>query len=131
MLLALCPLFIAMPETANYALQDNIKRAEKRLAAKKKKIQEELEELARLRNGQSDEITSTELDGGILPIGTISQRTATDSILGLDTIRVYDGQRLSRGAGASITESISIQSTTDETMKRRNDEAFILILANL
>ena len=131
MLLALWPLFIAMPETANHALQDNIKRAEKRLAAKKKKIQEELEELARLRNGTSDEITSTELDGGILPSGTISQRTATDSILGLDTVRVHDGQRLSRGTRTSIAEDLSIQSGIDETMRRRNDEAFILILANL
>jgi len=131
MLLALCPLFIAIPETANYALQDNIKRAAKRTEEKKRKIQEERERLARLRNGPVDEITGTELDGGILPIGTISQRTATDSILGLDTVRVHDGQRLSRGTGASVTESVSVSTGIDETMKRRNDEAFILILANL
>jgi hypothetical protein len=117
-----------MPEPSNYALLDQRKRDERRLAKKRKQVEEEL---ARRRNGPIDEITSTELDGGILPSGTISQRTATDSILGLDTIRAHDGQRLSRGIGTSITESISIQSGIDETMKRRNDEAFILILANL
>ena len=131
MLLALWPLFIAMPETANYALLDQQKRDERRLAKKKKQIADEL--AARRLNVSTDDVST---DGRVVNpvdaiLGNITERSITDGVLGYGTDGVPDVRGLSGLAGTSIaaidTKSLGI----DEAMKRRNDEAFFLILASL
>ena len=130
MLLALWPLFIAMPETANYALLDQQKRDARRLAKRKKLIEEEL---ARRRNVSSNNVST---DGLVVDpvdaiIGNIGAGGITNGILGYDADGMPDGRGLSELSGISLAalnlESLAI----DLAIKRRNDEAFILILANL
>lgn len=131
MLLALWPALIAMPETANYALRDQQKRDERRLAAKKKQIADELS--ARRLNVSTDDVST---NGRMVApvdaiVGNITERSIADGILGYGAGGMSDGRRLSELSGASITE-INIESLgIDEAMKRRNDEAFFLILASL
>lgn len=131
MLLALWPALIAMPETANYALLDQQKRDERRLAKKKKQIEDEL--AARRLNVSTDDVPT---DGRMVApvdaiIGNITERSIADGILGYGTDGVADGRGLSELAGASIA-TINIESSSiDEAMKRRNDEALFLILASL
>jgi hypothetical protein len=130
MLLALWPLFIAMPETANYALLDQQKRDARRLAKRKQLIDEEL---ARRRNVRSNDVIT---DGRMVAaidaiIGNIGTGSSTDGILGYDTDGMQDGRGLPDLSGISLAalnlESLEI----NLAIKRRNDEAFILILANL
>lgn len=130
MLLALWPALIAMPETANYALLDQQKRDERRLAARKKLIEDEL---ARRRNvSTGDGSVYTGLDTGATDGGNIDEQSS----IGNDILR-YDA---TAGAGRDGLPSLSlgvnaesglIQDGIDKAMKRRNDDAFILILANL
>lgn len=120
-----------MPETANYALLDQQKRDERRLAKKKKQIADEL--AARRLNVSTDDVST---DGRVVNpvdaiLGNITERSITDGVLGYGTDGVPDVRGLSGLAGTSIaaidTKSLGI----DEAMKRRNDEAFFLILASL
>lgn len=131
MLLALWPLLIAMPETANYALLDQQKRDERRIAAKKKQIADEI--AARRLNVSSNDVAT--YGRMVAPsdaiVGNLTERSIADGILGHGTDGVSDGRGLSGLAGASIA-TINIESSSiDEAMKRRNDEAFFLILASL
>ena len=120
-----------MPETANYALLDQQKRDERRLAKKKKQIADEL--AARRLNVSTDDVST---DGRMVNpvdaiIGNITERSITDGVLGYDTNGVSDGRGLPEMSGTSIAE-VDIESLgIDIAMKRSNDEAFFLILASL
>jgi len=130
MLLALWPLFIAMPETANYALLDQQKRDARRLAERKKLIEDEL---ARRRNVSTvnDSTDGLVVDASDAIIGNIGAGSVTNGILGLNADGMPDGRGLSELSGAS-TAALNIESSgIDIAMKRRNSEALILILSNL
>lgn len=118
-------------KVVNYALRDQQKRDERRLSAKKKQIAYELAE--RRLNVSTDDVST---DGRMVDsvdaiVGNIKERSATNGILGYGTDGVSDVRGLSELAGTGLaagdTESLGI----DEAMKRRNDEAFFLILASL
>ena len=120
-----------MPETANYALLDQQKRDERRLAAKKKQIADEL--ATRRLNVSTDDVST---DGRMVDsvdaiIGNITERSIADGILGYGADGVPDGRGLSELAGTGIT-TVNIESSgINEAMKRRNEEALFLILASL
>lgn len=124
MLLALWPLFIAMPETANYAILDQRKRDEQRLAKRKKQVSEDL---ARRHNGTILHPERGTLADSSIPIGDKLQRIDADGILGYVAL----DRGIPEPLGASITTGDYVSHGIDEAMRRRNDEAFILILASL
>lgn len=124
MLLTLWPLFIAMPEPSNYALLDQRKRDERRLAKRRKQVEEEL---ARRKNGPKLQTERGLVADTSLPVSNKSVGTIADGILGYVALE----RGLSEPLGASITKSDDVSLGTDQAMKRKNDEAFILILANL
>lgn len=124
MLLALWPLFIAMPEPSNYALLDQRKRDERRLAKHKKQVEEEL---ARQKNGPKLQTERGLVADTVISGSNIAEGTIADGILGYVAL----GRGLSEPLGASITKGYDVSHGTDEAIKRKNDEAFILILANL
>lgn len=62
-----------------------------------------------------------------LSVGDQFQRIDADGVLGY----VESGRGLSAASGTSLATGDDVSHGTDQTMKRRNDEAFILILASL
>lgn len=91
------------------------------------------DELARRRNvSSSDDSTNGRVVAPIDAInGDLGAGSATDGILGYDSNGMPDGQRLPVMSGISLAEINTESSGINLAMKRRNDEAFILILANL
>lgn len=127
MLLALWPALIAMPETANYALLDQRKRDERRLAAKKKQIADEL--AARRQNVSTNDDTT---DGFMVNprdaiLGNIRAGSTSNGLLGYDASGMRDGQRLPSISGTSLTEINTESLGIDKAMRRRQEELFILL----
>jgi len=120
-----------MPETANYALLDQQKRDERRLAAKKKQIADEL--AARRLNVSTDDVST---DGRMVApvdaiLGNITERSIADGILGYDTDGMRDVRGLPKLVGTSVAAGDVEPLGIDEAMKRRNEEALFLIMASL
>ncbi len=101
MLLSLWTLFIAMPETANYALLDQQKRDERRLAAKKKQVE--------------DELVARKLDNAVIAISTTS---AVETVTAPSVI-------------STVQEVFPESVAQVKPVARRNEEDLFLLLAVL